>query len=322
MSNKLPAIQWYPGDWRKDPGIQVLDYESRGVWFEILMLMYESEERGKLMLNGLPMTDDDLAVALGFPLAKLQQTLSKLLSKGVASRCQKTGALINRRMLRDENLRKVRAEAGALGGKQKASNAPSKSLTNPTPSSSTSSSTSASPSEKDPSLPTAKRGRKVLHSRKLTLPELPEDARNLATQLKTLILENNPKAIVTNAQILNWTREADRMFTRDSRDPQDAAELLTWAQYDPFWQTNILSMAKFRQQYDQLSLKAQTRPQRQPRSQLPYPDGQTGKSTPGDSLPLCSRCGTIREWHKPNGAGHSLAHDRFQCEAFQTSLLP
>lgn len=142
MAVKLPSLQFYPGDWRKDPGVQSLDYESRGIWFEILMIMFESSERGKLILNGLPMPEDALARLLGIDVAKVQQTLSKLLAYGVASICQNTGALVNRRMLKDEEFRRYRAGAGALGGKQKAINASSKRLANPTPSSSSSSSSS------------------------------------------------------------------------------------------------------------------------------------------------------------------------------------
>jgi hypothetical protein len=40
---KLPALQWYPADWRKDPGVQALSLHDRMVWFEMLMLMHESE---------------------------------------------------------------------------------------------------------------------------------------------------------------------------------------------------------------------------------------------------------------------------------------
>src|SRR5262245_47694831 len=112
--SKLPSLQFYPGDWRKDPGVQSLDYETRGIWFEMLLLMFESEERGKLLLNGQPMPDEALANILGLEVAKVQQTVSKLLSYGVASRCQTTGALMNRRMSRDEHLRHIRAEAGSL----------------------------------------------------------------------------------------------------------------------------------------------------------------------------------------------------------------
>ena len=96
--SKLPSIQFYPGDWKRDPGIQALDYESRGIWFEILMLMFDSDQRGKLSLNGQPMTEDALAQILGFDVAKLKQTLSKLISYGVA-KIDESGFLVNRRLL-------------------------------------------------------------------------------------------------------------------------------------------------------------------------------------------------------------------------------
>jgi hypothetical protein len=113
---KLPAFQFYPGDWRKDPGVQALDFHDRGVWFEVLCLMHESEERGKLTLNGAPMPEDALARLLGLDKQILTTTLTTLLTYGVASRCDESGAIICRRMIRDENLRKIRANAGKMGG--------------------------------------------------------------------------------------------------------------------------------------------------------------------------------------------------------------
>jgi hypothetical protein len=148
-SKKLPSIQWYPGDWRKDPGIQALDYESRGVWFEMLMLMYESEERGKLVLNGQKMPTEALAHILGLEQAKVEQIVSKLVSYGVASVEQNTGIIFNRRMSNDEALRAVRAEAGAKGGKQTQSKNQANVKQKSTPSSSSSSSTTKTKNLKD-----------------------------------------------------------------------------------------------------------------------------------------------------------------------------
>jgi hypothetical protein len=113
---KLPAFQFYPGDWRKDPGVQSLNYHDRGVWMEILCLMFESEHRGKLMLNGASMPDEALARLLGLDKQILTTTLTTLLTYGVASRDEGTGALTCRRMVRDEELRKVRSESGKMGG--------------------------------------------------------------------------------------------------------------------------------------------------------------------------------------------------------------
>lgn len=117
MKDKLPAIQFYPGDWRRDPGVQSLDFHDRGVWFELICIMHESQSRGKLLLNGAPMPDSAVARLLGCSEAEWKQTRSRLEAHGVASICPDTGALINRRMVRDEDLRRRKAEAGAKGGK-------------------------------------------------------------------------------------------------------------------------------------------------------------------------------------------------------------
>ncbi len=113
---KLPAFQFYPGDWRKDAGVQSLDYESRGIWFEILCLLHESERRGVLLLGGKSMPDIALAKLLGITDAKLKKALAKLEEHGVSSRDTETGAIISRRMMRDEAFRKTRAACGKLGG--------------------------------------------------------------------------------------------------------------------------------------------------------------------------------------------------------------
>jgi len=116
MSGKLPAIQFYPGDWKKDAGVQSLSFHDRGVWFEILLLMHESPERGKLLLGDKVMPQEALARLLGLDNQILTTTLTTLLEYGVASRCESTGALCSRRMIRDEQIRQARTEAGKKGG--------------------------------------------------------------------------------------------------------------------------------------------------------------------------------------------------------------
>jgi hypothetical protein len=116
-ATRLPAIQFYPSDWKKDPGIQALDFHHRGVWFEILLLMHESDDRGKLLLNSKAMPDEALARILGLTEAETKQIVSALEAYGVASRDPVSGALINRRMVRDEAARLAKVEAGRKGGK-------------------------------------------------------------------------------------------------------------------------------------------------------------------------------------------------------------
>lgn len=116
VTMKMPALQFYPADWRKDPAVQSLSYHDRGVWFEILCLMHESSERGVLLLNGQPMPEAALARILGLDNQTLNQTLTTLLTYGVAKQRQEDGAIFSKRMVADEKLCQVRREAGKLGG--------------------------------------------------------------------------------------------------------------------------------------------------------------------------------------------------------------
>jgi hypothetical protein len=113
---KLPAIQFYPGDWHKDQGVQALDLTQRGAWFELLLMMHDSDERGVLLVNGQPMPDAVIARRLGLDNQTTNQILTTLLTYGVASRRDTDGALFCRRMVKDENLRQVRTAAGKKGG--------------------------------------------------------------------------------------------------------------------------------------------------------------------------------------------------------------
>jgi hypothetical protein len=144
MSKKLPAFQFYPADWRKDPSVQALSYEEKGVWFEILCIMHESDERGKLLLNGKKMPETALARLLGLDNQKVKQILTTLIDFGCARVEPETGVIYSKRMVKDEHIRMIRKEAGKKGGnpglvKQKATTQVKQ---KPTPSSSSSSSSS------------------------------------------------------------------------------------------------------------------------------------------------------------------------------------
>lgn len=145
---KQPSFQFYPGDWKRDAGVQSLSFEERGVWFEMMLLMFESAERGKLVFGtGTPMPEDAVARSLGLDRQRYVQILRKLLDYGVASKEEETGIIYCRRMVRDTELSRKRAECGKLGGNpnllnQNSSKREAKSnqngKQNPTPSSSSS----------------------------------------------------------------------------------------------------------------------------------------------------------------------------------------
>ncbi len=43
---KLPSFQFYPGDWMKDPALRSVSLEARGLWMDMLCLLFESVRRG------------------------------------------------------------------------------------------------------------------------------------------------------------------------------------------------------------------------------------------------------------------------------------
>jgi hypothetical protein len=140
MPTHLPAFQFYPGDWRKDPAIQMLDYFDRGVWFELLCFMHEAEERGKLKVNGRWLDDEKIARMLGIGSREWKQTRSNLEAAGVPGVDGKTKGIFSKRMVRDEAKRLAKVEAGRLGGKKSRPRTTSKQTTSKTePSSGTTS---------------------------------------------------------------------------------------------------------------------------------------------------------------------------------------
>jgi len=151
---KLPAFQFYPGDWLKDPNLRRCTHAAKGVWIDLLCLMHESEERGVLVTSQRAWSDDEIALAVGGDNATTLACLQELTLKGVANR-RTDGALYSKRLVRDEHKRALCKEAGKKGGNPKITptlKGQSKGVDkggskgdanpNPTPSSSTSSSTS------------------------------------------------------------------------------------------------------------------------------------------------------------------------------------
>jgi hypothetical protein len=117
MADKLAWFHFYPGDWMKDPNLRRCSPAARGVLMDILCLMFECEERGVLATAGIPWSDDDLAGALSNDRFASLECIKELETKCVLKR-REDGSLVSNRLIRDENLRRVRAESGRKGGKR------------------------------------------------------------------------------------------------------------------------------------------------------------------------------------------------------------
>lgn len=115
---KLPAFQFYPADWKKDIKVQSLSFEERGIWFEILCLMHESEDRGKLVINKKPMDEETISRLISCELSMFKKALKRILELGVAYK-DKNEIIFNKRMVNDEKIIKIRRKCGKKGGNPK-----------------------------------------------------------------------------------------------------------------------------------------------------------------------------------------------------------
>ena len=139
-STKLPSMQFYPGDWKKDPGIKSLSIAARGLWFEMLLIMWEAENRGYLVVGNVPMNSQQLARNVGIDRTECEQLMKELEEVNIYSRSDEIGVIYCRRMVKDENLRLAKCRAGVASGEQRRNKRATEEATNP------GSSTSPSPS--------------------------------------------------------------------------------------------------------------------------------------------------------------------------------
>jgi hypothetical protein len=81
-----------------------------------------------------------------------------------------------------------------------------------------------------------------------------EDVERLCVHLADSIESNGSKRPPINK---GWRDSARLLMDRDGRTEEQIIAAIDWCQADEFWRTNILSMPKLREKYDQLRLVAQ-----------------------------------------------------------------
>jgi hypothetical protein len=112
---KRPSIQFYPGDWQRDAALRSCSVGARGLWIEMICLMHEGAPYGHLAVNGAGISPRQLARMVGAAHREVVHWLDDLERAGVYSK-DDAGRIFSRRMVKDERVRNVRAEAGRLGG--------------------------------------------------------------------------------------------------------------------------------------------------------------------------------------------------------------
>jgi hypothetical protein len=115
----------------------------------------------------------------------------------------------------------------------------------------------------EPTPPSVGRSSKATPKAKATAKPSHE-AEKLAALLAGEVRRNAPDFRITPGKQRSWTKTADRMLRLDHRSYDDVADMIRWVQADEFWHSNVLSMDKLREKFDQLLLKAEPRQRRRP----------------------------------------------------------
>lgn len=112
--SKRPAFQFYPADWRNEAGLRLCSAGARALWIDMLCLMHDGEPYGHLTILGRAMAPDALAKLVGEGAAAVKRWLGELEANEVLSRTE-DGVIYSRRMVRDEQVREMRAAGGQAG---------------------------------------------------------------------------------------------------------------------------------------------------------------------------------------------------------------
>jgi uncharacterized protein YneR len=80
----------------------------------------------------------------------------------------------------------------------------------------------------------------------------PDEVYAMCNKLADYIRANGSKVGTVGPE---WWKAADRLIRLDGHDLELIYQVMDWCQRDEFWQGNIRSMPKFRQQFDQLRIR-------------------------------------------------------------------
>lgn len=103
MSAKETGYKWSKfvwDDWRNDASLQSCDLSTKGLWMDLLSLMFSSERQGYLQVNNQPMSLLYLSKKTGVDKRTIEKKLKVLIKNNVCS-LDENGIVFSRRMVRE-----------------------------------------------------------------------------------------------------------------------------------------------------------------------------------------------------------------------------
>lgn len=116
--DERPCFNFYYRDWLSDSGLNLCSRSARSLWLDMLCYMWQATPRGHLVVNGKIIDSKLLSKLTKDDEVDIESWLKELEDVNVFSRLE-NGIIISRRMIRDEQIRKIKSIAGQKGMKKR-----------------------------------------------------------------------------------------------------------------------------------------------------------------------------------------------------------
>ena len=131
-----PAQQWYWDDWFSAFDVRLCSLAARGLWIDMLGIMFKAEIRGTLTVNGKKIHSKTIAKITGASIVNVERLLKELERHDVFSKLE-DDTIICRRMFRKsgrkDQISKIRSESGKKGAEKRWQKMPNMATTTSSP---------------------------------------------------------------------------------------------------------------------------------------------------------------------------------------------
>jgi hypothetical protein len=111
----MPWQKWYWPDWLADNEVRACSLAARGLWMDMLALMWQADPQGHLLVSEKPVTAEMLARRVGESPEVVKACLAELEAAGVFSLTEQQ-VIFSRRMVREAQKAEKCSVAGQSGG--------------------------------------------------------------------------------------------------------------------------------------------------------------------------------------------------------------
>ena len=107
-----PSFQFYPKDWMFYPEVRMLSLEARGLWIDLLCIMFYGNPRGTLTSNGQKLDSTDISRLIAEPIEKVKLLMGELEFRKTFE-ILPDGTKISRRMYNEHGIKAIAGKLGA-----------------------------------------------------------------------------------------------------------------------------------------------------------------------------------------------------------------